>query len=354
MNDNGLTPREREVARLISEGRTNREIADLFVVSPETVKTHVSHILRKLELRSRHQVAAWYREAHPKSPGGGLNAPDEDRHSPGRWRGRTERPATAIPARSRGFGAVSMNRRWIGWPVAAGLALLVVVGAGFALLRANGGGIAGESAPESRVSAVQPPSPKPLMNVYLPRDPEPEPWGLDTRPVEPPQWGTIPPGDVDVLLRRASPEELAVIADGVITRDEFLGAFMAAHACSVAAGEAIGGVVVHEPNLTGAEPQFGGMHSDNPAALSKAGDAHMDCVETYFNEVLAAWGIATSGAVQQPLMDAIGRCLTALGHTVPEGANRRQLGEAVGQPGDDISDFYACEEQASRSVAGAG
>ncbi len=145
-----------------------------------------------------------------------------------------------------------------------------------------------------------------------------------------------------------------MIADGVITRDEFLGAFMAAHACSVEAAEAIGGVVVHEPNLTGAEPQFGGMHSDNPAAFSKAGDAHMDCVETYFNEVLAAWGMATSGAVNQPLMDAIGRCLTARGYTVPEGANRRQLGEAVGQPGDDISDFYACEEQANRSVAGAG
>lgn len=145
-----------------------------------------------------------------------------------------------------------------------------------------------------------------------------------------------------------------MIADGVVTRDEFLGAFMAAHACSVEAAEAIGGVVVHEPNLTGAEPQFGGLHSENPAAFSKAGEAHMDCVETYFNEVLAAWGMATSGAVQQPLMDAIGRCLAARGYAVPEGASRRQLVEAVGQPGDDISDFYACEEQASRAVAGAG
>lgn len=189
------------------------------------------------------------------------------------------------------------------------------------------------------------------MNVYLPRDPTPELWGLDVRPVEPPQSGAIPSGDMDVLLRRASPEELEVITDGVITRDEFLGAFMAAYTCSVEAAEAIGGVVVHEPNLTGAEPQFGGMHSDNPAAFSKAGDAHMDCVETYFNEVLAAWGMATSGTVHQPLMDAIGRCLTARGYTVSEGANRRQLGEAVGQPGDDISDFYACEEQASRMDA---
>jgi hypothetical protein len=189
------------------------------------------------------------------------------------------------------------------------------------------------------------------MNVYLPRDPEPELWGLNARPVEPPQSGAIRPGDMDVLLRRASPEELKVIADGVITRDEFLNAFHAAHACSVEAAEAIGGVVVHEPNLTGAEPQFGGMHSDNPAAFSQAGDAHMDCVETYFNDVLAAWGMATSAAVNQPLMDAIGRCLVDRGYTVPEQADRRQLAEAVGQPGDDISDFYACEEQASRMDA---
>jgi DNA-binding CsgD family transcriptional regulator len=54
-----LTPREREVARLITEGRTNREIAEALVISEWTVDTHVRHILTKLELRSRTQVAAW-------------------------------------------------------------------------------------------------------------------------------------------------------------------------------------------------------------------------------------------------------------------------------------------------------
>ena len=354
MSGNGLTPREREVARLIAEGRTNRGIADVLVVSSETVKTHVSHILRKLELRSRYQVAAWYRDQHLKSPGGGLNAPGEDRHSPGRWRGRAARPTTANVSRGVPVGSVIGKRRWIGWPVAAGLALLVVAGAGFAMAGANGDRDGEGAAARPPVEVAETPAPNPLMNVYLPRDPEPELWGLDARPVEPPQWGAVLPGDLDMLHQRASPEELAVIADGVVTRDEFLGAFMAAHACSVEAAEAIGGVVVHEPNLTGAEPQFGGLHSENPAAFSKAGEAHMDCVETYFNEVLAAWGMATSGAVQQPLMDAIGRCLAARGYTVPAGANRRQLAEAVGQPGGDIPDFYACEEQASRAVAGAG
>jgi len=354
LNDSQLTPRELEVIRLIAEGRTNLEIAEALVVSPETVKTHVAHILRKLELRSRHQAAAWYRAEQQESPAEGLSAPADDGYRAGRWRGRAARPATAIPARGGSVGGIIMNRRWIGWSVAAGLALLVVAGAGFALAGASGGGTAGGTAAQSRVSAVETPSPKPLMNVYLPRDPEPEPWGAKPAPTEIPSSAVISSGDLDILQRRASPAEMAVFADGVITRDELLAAFMDAHTCTLEVAQAVGGVVVHEPNLTGAEPQFGGMHSKDPAAFSRVGDAHMDCVETYFNEVLAAWGMATAGAVHQPLWKEIGRCLVNRGYTVPEGANRRQLAEAVGQPGDDISDFYACEEQASRAFEGAG
>ena len=55
----GLTGRERETVALIAEGKSNREIAAHLVVSDETVKTHVSHILSKLGLRSRTQIAAW-------------------------------------------------------------------------------------------------------------------------------------------------------------------------------------------------------------------------------------------------------------------------------------------------------
>jgi DNA-binding NarL/FixJ family response regulator len=55
----GLTEREREVAVLIAQGRTNREIAGTLVVSLRTVETHVSTILSKLGVASRSRIAAW-------------------------------------------------------------------------------------------------------------------------------------------------------------------------------------------------------------------------------------------------------------------------------------------------------
>jgi predicted ATPase/DNA-binding CsgD family transcriptional regulator/uncharacterized membrane protein YecN with MAPEG domain len=54
-----LTEREREVAALIGQGKTNREIATELVLSKRTVETHVSHILSKLGLTSRGQVMRW-------------------------------------------------------------------------------------------------------------------------------------------------------------------------------------------------------------------------------------------------------------------------------------------------------
>jgi DNA-binding CsgD family transcriptional regulator len=55
----GLTAREREVARLVAQGKTSREIAELLVVSERTAEVHVSNILGKLGFTSRAQIAAW-------------------------------------------------------------------------------------------------------------------------------------------------------------------------------------------------------------------------------------------------------------------------------------------------------
>ena len=53
-----LTPREREVLRLLAEGLTNRQIAERLVVSEHTVHRHVANILRKLDVSSRTAAAA--------------------------------------------------------------------------------------------------------------------------------------------------------------------------------------------------------------------------------------------------------------------------------------------------------
>jgi DNA-binding NarL/FixJ family response regulator len=54
-----LTPREREVLRLIARGYLYKEIAQRLDISPKTVEAHVSAVLRKLQLSSRHELSRW-------------------------------------------------------------------------------------------------------------------------------------------------------------------------------------------------------------------------------------------------------------------------------------------------------
>jgi predicted ATPase/DNA-binding CsgD family transcriptional regulator len=55
----GLSKREREVAVLIAQGKSNREIAEMLVLSERTIESHISSILFKLDYTSRTQIATW-------------------------------------------------------------------------------------------------------------------------------------------------------------------------------------------------------------------------------------------------------------------------------------------------------
>jgi DNA-binding NarL/FixJ family response regulator len=57
-----LTTREREVLRLIARGYTYKEIAAALSISIKTVESHVSAVLRKLQLSNRHQLSRWATE----------------------------------------------------------------------------------------------------------------------------------------------------------------------------------------------------------------------------------------------------------------------------------------------------
>ena len=57
--DSLLSPRELEVARLVGRGLTNKQIGQTLYVSERTAENHVQHILTKLGLRNRSQIAAW-------------------------------------------------------------------------------------------------------------------------------------------------------------------------------------------------------------------------------------------------------------------------------------------------------
>ena len=58
-----LTPREDDVAALVARGLSNRQIAAELYIAERTAQTHVQHILNRLNLRSRTQIAVWASDA---------------------------------------------------------------------------------------------------------------------------------------------------------------------------------------------------------------------------------------------------------------------------------------------------
>lgn len=75
-----LTRRERQVAWLAAAGRTNRQIAETLVVSPETVKTHVAHLLQKLGVRSKVDLRVFVLDLELEGPASLAESEAETQH----------------------------------------------------------------------------------------------------------------------------------------------------------------------------------------------------------------------------------------------------------------------------------
>jgi DNA-binding NarL/FixJ family response regulator len=58
-----LTDREKDIALAVSEGKSNRQIADLYEISEPTVKTHLTNIFKKLELKDRVGLVLYLKQA---------------------------------------------------------------------------------------------------------------------------------------------------------------------------------------------------------------------------------------------------------------------------------------------------
>ncbi|MBB1025550.1 response regulator transcription factor, partial [Dietzia sp. DQ12-76] len=59
-----LTPREKEVLRLLARGYTYKEIAETLFISVKTVETHASNVLRKTQQSNRHALTRWAQSRH--------------------------------------------------------------------------------------------------------------------------------------------------------------------------------------------------------------------------------------------------------------------------------------------------
>nr|CEG10976.1 unnamed protein product [Cloning vector pJH015_public] len=75
---NQLTPRERDILKLIAQGLPNKMIARRLDITESTVKVHVKHMLKKMKLKSRVEAAVWVHQERIFGPADALDDFDLD------------------------------------------------------------------------------------------------------------------------------------------------------------------------------------------------------------------------------------------------------------------------------------
>lgn len=141
-----LTARERQVVDLVAQGLTNRQIAERLCVADGTVTTHVKHVLRKLNLGRRSQIAAFAVESRtqagwisgPNRPGSALAAVGTDATDLAGWAqqaGARNRHGAASPE-ATGHSPGAQRMRGFGWrhALVAGVTAALLVGLAVSLI----------------------------------------------------------------------------------------------------------------------------------------------------------------------------------------------------------------------------
>ncbi|HEX6031378.1 MAG TPA: response regulator transcription factor [Tepidiformaceae bacterium] len=304
MNNNlidNLTAREREVLELLSSGMSNAEIAETMFVSVHTVKTHIRHILEKLELDSRHQAAdAWKNRSSAQSRAGELNTlprPEVRARLLWRWRGPGVGWATAATA-------------------LAGLAFVIATAWVWRSTGIDGGEVTMQNTQNGMPDASDgtkgeeqglPPAAEKAPNFYSPR--------------------TLDRLDLQRALEDPSPFVRPLIEDGVLTPDEYVAAAVASRTCTEQGTRAIEGVVVTEVTGTPGKLSFG-FSAPAGAPLDAAGKVYEACHFEYFRDVQSLWNSAEAQARFAPHREKLAACMREAGATVPESPDNLDLFDA--------------------------
>jgi len=224
--------------------------------------------------------------------------------------------------------------------IPAGAAALLVLAVGAAA------GIAARAASTDAETAVQAPAPAAVAAVQAGAEAAPD--SAAALPAPGSAERRVSAGALERLRASASPDEWALIGDGVVTREEVAAAYAAADACTRAAAATIGGVeLAPAPAFDPDGPvSFASGQSTSKEALDRVGEAHLACVARHFDDVLDAWDAARAEAVYRPTWDRLAACLAGRGYGTAPGMDLRQIVTASGTGAQAQADLAACDAEA--------